>query len=86
MSRDHINQVYWDSRRGMLELDILLMPFAKEGYPELSPEDQVVYRELLAEEDQDLFSWFMQRSKAPDKLHAMVEAILLFNDPAVLSQ
>ncbi|MEM8593587.1 MAG: succinate dehydrogenase assembly factor 2 [Pseudomonadota bacterium] len=60
------NRVYWHSRRGMLELDMLLMPFAKKHFPSLNAEDQQRYMSLLKEEDQDLFLWLMQRS-APDE-------------------
>ncbi|WP_110602831.1 MULTISPECIES: succinate dehydrogenase assembly factor 2 [Salinicola] len=54
-------RLYWHSRRGMWELDLLLMPFLEERYDQLTPSDQVLYRELLANEDQDLFTWLMRR-------------------------
>lgn len=50
----------WHSRRGMLELDVLLVPFAEEAYTSLSAEDQALYRRLLDQEDPDLFTWFME--------------------------
>ena len=45
----------------MLELDLLLVPFAREVFENLSTEDQLLYRDLLAEEDQDLWNWFLER-------------------------
>ncbi|MDH4573529.1 succinate dehydrogenase assembly factor 2 [Salinicola acroporae] len=54
-------RLYWHSRRGMWELDLLLMPFLEACYDHLTPADQVLYRELLANEDQDLFTWLMRR-------------------------
>ncbi|KAA0020926.1 succinate dehydrogenase assembly factor 2 [Salinicola corii] len=54
-------RLYWHSRRGMWELDLLLMPFLEDRYDQLTPSDQVLYRELLANEDQDLFTWLMRR-------------------------
>ncbi len=66
----------WHSRRGMLELDLLLVPFVEKGLPTLSPEDQVLYQRLLREEDQDLFAWLLLRAPAPDcELQRMVERI-----------
>ena len=61
MSDQHAdnNKVYWHSRRGMLEIDILLMPYAKEVYPTASDETKRLYKRLLDCEDQDIFAWFM---------------------------
>jgi len=59
-------RLYWHSRRGMWELDLLLMPFLEDRYDQLSARDQVLYRELLANEDQDLFTWLMRREWPQD--------------------
>jgi antitoxin CptB len=61
----------------MLELDVLLVPFVKEVYPNLDADDQARYRKLLACEDQDMFGWFMQRDEPDDPdLKRMVKMIL----------
>jgi len=54
-------RLWWGSRRGMLELDLILMPFLENVYPTLSPEDQLLYQRLLEEQDQDMYAWFMRR-------------------------
>lgn len=59
-------KLLWHSRRGMLELDLLLLPFARERLPALSPERQQDYIRLLEEEDQDLFAWLVDRQQHPD--------------------
>ena len=76
-SLSDFNRLAWHSRRGMLELDVLLIPFLNEAYRTLSPEDQARYKKLLDCEDPDLFSWFMRNSvpSDPDHLH-MVNMIL----------
>jgi antitoxin CptB len=56
-------QVFWHSRRGMLELDLLLVPFATEAFTKLSDQDQLLYVDLLEQEDQDLFLWLMGRAQ-----------------------
>ena len=72
-----LNRLFWHSRRGMLELDVLLVPFVKEAYPSLDAEDQARYRKLLECEDQDMFGWFMERSESEDpELQRMVRMIL----------
>ncbi len=38
--QSELNRLFWQSRRGMLELDVLLVPFVKEVYPDLDEEDQ----------------------------------------------
>lgn len=59
-------KMLWHSRRGMWELDILLLPFA-ENRLRLMPEDQqLVYERLLTEEDQDLFACLVERATHPD--------------------
>ncbi len=62
-----LDRVYWHSRRGMLELDLALMPFAREVYPTLSEEDQAIYRKLLECEDTELFGWILQKDRPEDK-------------------
>ncbi|WP_339487643.1 FAD assembly factor SdhE [Pseudomonas sp. EL_65y_Pfl2_R95] len=72
-----LNRLFWHSRRGMLELDVLLVPFVKEVYSDLDPEDRARYVKLLECEDQDMFGWFMQRSEPEDAdLKRMVRMIL----------
>ena len=75
--QSELNRLFWQSRRGMLELDVLLVPFVKEVYPGLDEEDQRRYRKLLSCEDQDMFGWFMQREEPEDPdLRRMVKMIL----------
>ena len=44
----HPSKIFWHSRRGMLELDLLLVPFAREAFETLSLEDKLLYRDFLA--------------------------------------
>lgn len=71
------NRLFWHSRRGMLELDVLLVPFLKEAFRSLSSEDQDLYEKLLECEDTDLFQWFMQKSVAEDPDHARMVRMIL---------
>ena len=71
------NRLWWHSRRGMLELDVLLIPFLEEAYRDLNAEDQARYSKLLTCEDVDMFEWFMQRSRPDDAdLQRIVDIIL----------
>jgi antitoxin CptB len=69
-------KLVWHSRRGMRELDLLLLPFVEQVLPQLQEEQQWHYRQLLEEEDQDLFSWLVQREPVPDaRLQNLVDLI-----------
>jgi len=70
-------RLIWHSRRGMLELDVILLPFTEKHYRQLNETDQTVYRRLIDCEDQDLFNWFMQKSKCEDtEIQRLVEYVL----------
>lgn len=72
-------RVYWHSRRGMLEIDLALMPFAREVYPHLPEDEQAAYRRLLESEDTELFAWILERSKPEDAgLASIMEKILAY--------
>lgn len=72
-----LNRLFWHSRRGMLELDLLLVPFVREVFASLDAEDQQRYYKLLECEDQDMFGWFMQRNEPEDAdLQRIVKMIL----------
>ncbi|MDX1801122.1 MAG: succinate dehydrogenase assembly factor 2 [Marinobacter sp.] len=76
-SNIEFNRLYWHSRRGMLELDVLLIPFLEEVYRTLPRDDQVRYEKLLTCEDTDIWQWFMQRGKPDDPdLQRIVDMIV----------
>lgn len=71
-----INRLFWGSRRGMLELDLVLMPFLENIYPTLEQVDKERYWLLLEEQDQDLFAWFLRRENpANPELQRIVDII-----------
>ena len=71
------NRLRWRSRRGMLELDLLLLPYYDEVFASLNDEDQAVFVRLLEQDDPDLLAWFSRNAVSDDQaLQDMVEAIL----------
>lgn len=67
----------WACRRGMLELDVLFMPFVDEAYDDLTIEQQFTFERLLTCQDPELFAWFMGHQVCEDKvLNEMVNIIL----------
>lgn len=67
------NRLFWSSRRGMLELDLILLPFLENIYPTLTQADKESYWQLLECEDQDMFEWFMRRA---DPLNSQLQRIV----------
>ena len=72
-----LNRLRWRSRRGMLELDLLLLPYFDEVFRTLTESDQLVFVRLLEQDDPDLLQWFSRNGESEDpELQAMVERIL----------
>ena len=74
---DNKPRLRWACRRGMLELDVLFMPFVEESYEALSSEDKDIFERLLGCQDPELFAWFMGHEKCEDpELNRLVQFIL----------
>ncbi|MFT5693477.1 MAG: antitoxin CptB [Oceanicoccus sp.] len=74
------NRICWASRRGMLELDLILVPFVENCFLKLPDENQQRYVQLLESDDTDLFSWFLGRQSPenPEFIN-IVELIVSFS-------
>ncbi|NRA69681.1 MAG: succinate dehydrogenase assembly factor 2 [Gammaproteobacteria bacterium] len=67
----------WACRRGMLELDVLFMPFVEEAWDELTDDGKKTFERLLECDDPDLFAWAMGHQKSDDsELQAMMTFIV----------
>jgi len=76
VSRVEINRLIWASRRGMLELDLILLPFVENVYAGLSDEDKLSYQALMLSEDQDMYAWLMRREDPEDtRLQRIVDIV-----------
>ena len=69
MSKSSHHLVYWQCRRGLLELDCLLIPFFKTTYIRLSSDDQRQFVALLKENDQQLLNWLIYEQKTTPKCY-----------------
>ena len=71
----------WRSRRGMLELDLILIDFIDNNYDKLTKDQLMQYHELLEQADTDLYSWFIDGVAIPDEnLHAIFKLIRDYRD------
>ena len=60
-----IGRLRWRSRRGMRELDAVLLPFLEGAFEKLSDADKARYDALLNLPDPELYDYLVRRH-APD--------------------
>ena len=70
-------RIFWHSRRGMLELDLLLVPFVQEVFDDLTADDKVLYRDLLHHEDQDIYALLMGSSHSEHRKYSAITSKIL---------
>jgi len=72
-----VNRLRWRSRRGMLELDLLLLPFFDEVFRDLPEPIQRNFVTLLEQDDPDLLMWFSNKSRPDDPALANLVQMIL---------
>lgn len=53
----------WACRRGMLELDLFLVPFFEKAYEALSNDEKEEFAAMLCHTDPELLAWLMGHDK-----------------------
>jgi antitoxin CptB len=66
------------SRRGMLEMDLILGGFAAQRLDGLFPTELDAYEAVLSENDQDLYQWVSGQGKTPETHCWIVDRIRSF--------
>lgn len=59
--QEKLQRLRWQCRRGMLELDLILLAFLEKNYLNLNPADQKLFERLLTYSDQDLYCYLIKR-------------------------
>ncbi|MCO7225476.1 succinate dehydrogenase assembly factor 2 [Pleionea sp. CnH1-48] len=78
MTEQRFNEkrIRWTCRRGMLELDVILIPFFERYFSSMDDELKATFVRLLEEADPDLFNWLMGHGQPEDEaLAAMIRYI-----------
>ena len=74
---DRKRRLTWQCRRGIKEVEVLLVPFFENHFDSLSLADRDSFEMFLKEQDADIFEWFTMRVKpANPQTAAMVDVIL----------
>lgn len=71
---DRKAKIIWQCRRGMLELDLLLMRFLKT-LETLNEEDIAAFEALLTCEDPSLYAYLMENDSPDPELQRIVQLI-----------
>jgi antitoxin CptB len=72
----------WRSRRGLLELELVLLPFLSRRLESLTVADRERYARLLEYDDCDIFDWIQGRGEPEDPdLVDLVADIRASNQP-----
>ncbi|WP_293573447.1 succinate dehydrogenase assembly factor 2 [Phaeobacter sp.] len=79
--REHrIKRLYMRSiRRGIKEMDILLMAYADRYLADMTDAQLALYDQLLLENDQDLYQWVTGQAPAPEHLAELVAHVAQTN-------
>jgi len=64
-----VSKLKWQCRRGMKELDVLLVRYLEQVYLKAPQEQQQAFAELLECSDTDLYLWLIKREN-PEPLSA----------------
>lgn len=76
MDEAELKRLIWRARRGLLELDLQLAPFAQNVLPVLGAEEQELFRDVLLLPDNDLLDYLNGKVCCPDgRLAPMIERI-----------
>ena len=77
ISETDYKRLCWASRRGMLELDLILVPFIENRFLEISEQDQQRYIQLMEGEDNDMFGWLLGRGRPDDPELAIIVDMII---------
>ena len=59
-------KILWQCRRGLWELDAILVPFVEKNFSALSNEEVELFRNLLSYEDIDMFDILVNKKPFED--------------------
>ena len=65
----------WRCRRGMKELEILLVRFLDEHFSGASPEEQEAFGRLLEIQDPLIYAYCLGQERPPEHLAVLIERI-----------
>jgi antitoxin CptB len=83
VTEQQYKKLQWASRRGMLELDVVLLPYLEQHSKDFSDSDVQHYQEFLEETDPDLYAWIMGFETPKPEFAEIVATIREFVDKQI---
>ena len=72
-------KILWQCRRGLWELDAILVPFVEQSFNDLNEEEIDKFRKFLSYEDIEMFDILVNKKVYEDQeLESIIERILNF--------
>ena len=72
-------KILWQCRRGLWELDAILVPFVEQSFNDLNKEEIDKFRKFLSYEDIEMFDILVNKKGYEDQeLESIIERILNF--------
>ena len=59
-------KILWQCRRGLWELDAILIPFVEENFDDLDGDNQKLFKELLSYEDVEVLDLLVNQKEPVD--------------------
>ena len=76
-TKTEISRLRWRCRRGMRELDTLLLAYVNNRYSDAEPAEQKAFRRLLTTTDPDIITLLTGRAQSDDEqLSYVIECLL----------
>ena len=70
-------KILWQCRRGLRELDAILIPFVEENFNDLDTNNQKLFKELLSYEDVEVFDLLVNQKEPLDaNIKPLVDIII----------
>ncbi|WP_251357936.1 succinate dehydrogenase assembly factor 2 [Kangiella sp. TOML190] len=82
-SQDNYKALLWASRRGMLELDVILTPYLEQHYAAMSASEIKLFSDYLQQDDPDLYAWLMGFETAKSEFSELTAKIRQFIEQRV---
>lgn len=80
MTESALKKLQWASRRGMLELDVVLLPYLDKKGTSFTEQQLGHYSQFLEETDPDLYAWIMGFEQPKPEYKVLVDDIKQFID------
>ena len=70
-----ISRLRWQCRRGVRELDVLLLGYLEQRYAAAPDDEKAAFRKLLALSDPEVIAYLLHNDRPPRDLAGVVEEL-----------